>query len=106
VAKQQLQSNRTIRNEELTMIVLKEIISDKADASAHITCFERETSGLFYAIYGDDAYAVPVLGWGIDQRHDSHITPLVLHAHFGLIAAWAVPVCENNFNRVVTRSDP
>ncbi len=88
------------------MIVLKEIISDRADASAHITCFQRETSGLFYAIYGDDAYAVPVLGWGIDQGHYSHVTPLVLHVHFGLIAAWAVSVCGNNFNRVVTRSDP
>ena len=87
------------------MIVLKEIISDRADASAKITCFERETSGLFYAIYGDDAYAIPVLGWGIDEGHSCGVTPLVLHVQFGLIAAWAVSVCGNNFKRVVTRSD-
>lgn len=87
------------------MIVLNEIITDQADASAKLTCFERETSGLFFAIYGDDAYAVPVLGWGIDERHSCNVTPLVLHINFGLIAAWAVTIKGNNFTRVVTRSD-
>ena len=87
------------------MIVLKEIDTERADASSKFTCFERETSDLFYAIYGDDGYAVPVLGWGIDERNWYNVTPLVLHTNFGLIAAWAVTVKGCSFKRVVVRSD-
>ena len=87
------------------MIILKELDSDRMDASTHLINFRRETSGLFYAIYGDDTYAVPIVGWGINKRDGCAAIPLVLHARFGLVPAWAALCNGNNFTHISTRND-
>lgn len=87
------------------MKVLKHIDSSGISGSARLFYFRRETSGLFYAIYGDDTYAVPVVGWGILKGSDSHALPLVLHVRFGLVPAWATSCEGNNFSHVAMRGD-
>lgn len=87
------------------MKVLKHIDSNTIDASANLVNFRRDTSGVFYAIYGDDKYAVPIVGWGIDESGNSHAMPLVLHIRFGLIPVWAAKCHSNNFSHVAMRGD-
>lgn len=86
------------------MNILKEYSCNHADGSPRLTYFQLDTSGMFYAVYGDDEYAIPVIGWGIDDGHTSHITPLVLHSEFGLVPAWAFSIRGNYFKGVITRS--
>lgn len=86
------------------MIVLKEYTCNRADGSPRLSYFQLDTSGMFYAIYGDDEYAIPVVGWGIDGDHASHIAPLVVHSEFGLVPAWAISIRGNHFKGVITRS--
>jgi hypothetical protein len=87
------------------MHILKEYSCRHADGSARITFFQLDPSGLFYAIYGNDEYAIPVVGWGIDGSSASHIAPLVLHSEFGLVPAWAFSIRGSQFKGIVTRSD-
>lgn len=87
------------------MNILKEYSCNRADGSPRLTYFQLDTSGRYYAIYGDEEYAMPILGWGIDDGHASHITPLVLHSEFGLVPAWAFSIRGNYLKGVITRSE-
>lgn len=87
------------------MNVLKEYSCNRADGSPRLTYFQLDISGTYYAIYGDDECAMPVIAWGIDDGHGSHITPLVLHSEFGLVPAWAFSIGGNHFKGVITRSE-
>ena len=86
------------------MNILKEYSCNRADGSPRITFFQLDTSGMYYAIYGDDECAMPVIAWGISGSCASHITPLVLHSEFGLVPAWAFSISGNYFKGVITRS--
>lgn len=87
------------------MIILKEVSGSSTDGSPRLNYFQLDTSGMFYAIYGDDEYAIPILGWGIDGENTCYITPLVLKSKFGLIPVWAVTCNDKNFKGVITRSE-
>ena len=87
------------------MIVLKEFNNNTIDASAKLNNFQLDTSGMFYAVYCDDEYAIPVVGLGIDDHHSCSVAPLVLQSNFGLTPVWAMTYKGKHFKGVVIRGD-